>query len=1047
MAGSRNISAGASTEAAKTSATTWNYLKVYWDGSTGTKYYSDAAYTVDGGNTTESRVTQWGEAESALNDGGEFSCRLRDNDQALREAADSEGTEQHVVELYQVWGSGDEALLWSGVTEARSRWNEGTAEYELWAVGYEHALDGPLGTVCRRADFPYAAPDEYGTVFPVVYGKVRGIEPIWAAGGGPTTTLTSGMGADDTSLYVADPTEFPDSSAGNTIKIWIGRELVEGYFDATTTNKFTITNRELTKIDSVNVSWPDADDYGSGPSCKLKLASLSGYSSGELQGYALRMRIADGYGGIAGETPEYVGPYQYRTIRRHWVSGSSEYILLDSGFSDGGPQAASYYPWVPHNWDNAPFWPWKPPAVHKDTNHAASVRYHRRPHPRGERVRYGGSDGSCTYVASDREGTAVNRVYYVGQGGSEILMPSGTYTVDSADSTYSSELGGNCTTITFAQPPENIAWSRTKTRTTAWWNGEPIQTRSSTTRRRGDNNIIVDMEGPTDGSLVEHPAKVIEHIAERAGLAAGNIDSASITNAEAEKTGYRCAFAIQRTNKRAADTLLELARLSECAIDWTEGTLRMVALDNDLEAATIAKAITTDRELDSQELGLQGIQQQVTQYEGTFRLADGRESRATVTDDTAASDVGFFSEQLDAWPYNHASPVKSMCDFWLYRKRYQPRELTQNSFLQWLDLLPGDIVTVDGDEGWIQRVRVQPGTRGQEITRITLDVMVPPARWYDDTWTSPSSVYYDPPDPSDEETGGDIGELDWDSSMPPAPVDAGYNPGSAPQPKITKVYNGGSTAMTPYDCIEVYGIHETAPLTLDARRPTSGGAPFAAIAGEDIAAGSYGYAYTYGEYLVAYSGGVSAEDEIGTQAASFDAEVVSGGGLHVIDTTTVGGDAVALVRIDTFGEGVSSDAFTVKSSLTDDTANYLAAELTSYDGTISIQTDTSADDHKTDIRAALTHLIKADSGDPTPDYLATKARYSVEVDTGAHALQLVGDESSPPARYCYSSTGSLGWNDLEALLKLLPSWGGDSVIQVPVNYKGDIRWETLVECD
>jgi len=67
-----------------------------------------------------------------------------------------------------------------------------------------------------------------------------------------------------------------------------------------------------------------------------------------------------------------------------------------------------------------------------------------------------------------------------------------------------------------------------------------------------------------------------------------------------------------------------------------------------------------------------------------------------------------------------------------------------------------------------------------------------------------------------------------------------------------------------------------------------------------------------------------------------------------------------------------------------------------------------------DLTFAQDEKVKADSGDPTSGYLEDKVQNSIEVDTGNHKLQLVGDVASPGNNKYYGtdSTGSKGWHDL-----------------------------------
>jgi len=763
MAGSRTLTVNATARKNTANVAAINAVKVEWGGATGTKWYSDAARTIDS-VSMEARVVEWGDITSSLGSGGSWSVRLADHDGAVRAAAAAEGISRHRVTLYQVWpdlAQSDWTVLWSGVTEARGSWREVDAVYMLACLGAEHELDGPLCTVVNRDDFPYAPEDAFGRPLPVVYGKRRGVAPAWVEGGGPETKTTTRLSQAGSYVYVADATEFPESSAESPIRVWIEREMVEGYFDAGETNKFVVTDRSI-ELWSGTATW-EADSYN-----HLHVTGLTGEVHGYWTGFSVAMQIADSYD-LEG-VPSYTGPVQCRTIVKHTVSGADEDIWFRPDLSDG----RGNMPWCEAEYMvyNG-FRPWRPPQTYIGSEHAVSIRTHRQTHRRGGTFRYAGSAGACTFIVNDRPSHAVSRVY-VESGDAKILLPTGCYTVNLNDPQFADEVGGNCTTITFRMPPEYIRWTESQVRELAWLQrfDEPesqlMRWQTINKRMQANNGVFCDVEGPTDDydTVLEHPADIIADIAERAGLSAGRIVSASITAAKAAKPDYRAAFVLAQENARAGDILHELARQCECAIDWTEGNLRLVALTNALDEAPLALTVAAaNRKLDGYELSQEGIQALTTQMIGTYRDCEDAERRISLRAETAMAAVGLLSETFDCWAYNHPNPVSAVCSFWLYRQRYPLDTETVDGFLNYLDVLPGDVVSIGGNLGWVDEVRAHPGSRGDDIDVITLVISVPPAEWYDEGWSYPSAAYTDPAEPSSAEEDAD----EPDNRRPPGP--------------------------------------------------------------------------------------------------------------------------------------------------------------------------------------------------------------------------------------------------------------------------------------
>ena len=785
MPGSRDMTATAASNAALTTAQAYNGVKVEWGGGTGTQWYDDAGRTVDG-QAFEQRVTDWGDPTSRLHKPGEWTVGLRDNDGALRAILDAEGTANKRVTLYQMWAgaaAADWVVLWCGWTEEKVTWSEDGAELTLGCLDYGEGLAGPITHVVNETDFPYASPDEFGQALPMVYGKKRGVRGAWVQGGGPLSHTTTTLGFSGTYVFVDNAEDFPASSVGSPIRVWIGRELVEGYFDAVDTNKFTITDRNIV-AQNVTATWV------AGSFTRLNIDS--GDASGVWNGYAMRMKVATYT--IHPNFDAFVGPYQYRTIRRHTNNGAEE-VWVSAPMSDGRTNSV----WVEGEYQIASgYKAWKPNRIAEAAVELSyDIVYARSRHRRGDEFRYSSGD-ACVFIVSDAEAAAVERVYAL-DGDRRVLLSDGSYTVNMADNQFVAELGGNCTTLTFTIPPQYIRWSISDgVNAGSALMGTQVWRQ---TMRRASNQIECEVHGPEEAAaVIEHPLRVLRHLALRVGLEAGRVDETSVTDAVTARANYRVGFAFVSERGRPADVLQDLARMVHCAVDWTQGTLRVVTLDNDLAGASAAKAISdSNRMMDSRRLVKAGLHEAVTQIDGSFLNHENEQRDTTVRDATAIATEGLHVAQTIFWCYQHQNPCEADSTWWLYRQRYVPDLVEVAGFINYLDLLPGDIVTAFGDKGWVEEVRAHPGTMRDDIDAVGVVVAVPPADWYDAGYVFPDPTYTDPPEPTDEDEDDDD---DYDTT-PPAP---------APDTTTTAVPSSTTTAVPP-------------PSTTAGPAPTTTGAP------------------------------------------------------------------------------------------------------------------------------------------------------------------------------------------------------------------------------
>ena len=737
----REIPDNAADLAALKSSKAINAIKVEWGGATGDEWYADTDRTVDG-VSMDGRVTAWGDAVARLGQRGSFRFALQDTDSTIRDIVDSVGSGGHVTTLYQLWPSlsqADWVILWVGITEDDIEWDEADPVIRINCQDYGWLLREPLNKIVNKADFPYAEVEAFGTALPIVYGRKRGVEAVCVSGGGPRSITTSGMTPTSTYVYVEDVTDIPDKgTAANPVRLWVGRELIAGYFDG---NKFLCTERSVQKYPTGGgVGY--AQRYDANP---YQAWTFQGYyPAGYFNGFAMKLKIP-------GTT---VWQYRAITTSTYVVGTNTVTIWLRRPFSYGPPWQVTDYGEV------TGYTPWAPES---GVDYEFAIVSQRSSHKRGVSVRFAPTDGSVTYILNDRASSDVVAVYCNDQ-----LMPAGTYTLDEDDDRFAGVLDHNCTTCTFRMPPEYIRWTDVDERIIAQgpYSGISAFTgRVSFKRRKGSQNVLATVYGPEEGSpaeLIQHPARVIRHLALRAGLDAGDIDTDSITAARQATPGYRCAFALEDTTGRACEALEDLARLAECAIDWTEGALRLVRLDNEIQDRDAVATFSTERRMDSYRRRRGGLRAVTTKFVGRYANHRNEAGEEVVRDLTAMAASGLLTDTINAWPYAHGNPVKAACSFLLYRKRYAPDAITLECFLDRFAVRLGDIISTGSRKGWIEEISYHPGSQRADIDRISFTMAVPPDDWYDTTWNYPDPSYEDP-DFADQPTTEEIPDLVWPS--------------------------------------------------------------------------------------------------------------------------------------------------------------------------------------------------------------------------------------------------------------------------------------------
>ncbi len=741
----KTLTATAQTKAALDAASAYNAVKVEWGGAVGTLWYSDASRTIDGQGFAP-RVSNWGNPSTTLGGGSSWTLELLDDDQAIRDILMTVGYGAKKVTLYQLWPGtvqADWVVIFGGATSTPPVWNEDTGVISIPVMGFDALHSGDLLDNIDETTFPYAHPDAIGGSLPMVYGYKQNVAAIPVQGLGPRTYLTTRCDWNATEFTVKDASDFPASSVGSPIRIWVGGEMMDGYF---TDNVFTPTTRPIVLSAGLTLTCQGYEPYGPYNGFNLDANDASGYWVG---GCALRFKVYD-----QGETPPVkIGPYQYRRITSYTRNDTDESeVVVEQPYHKEAP----WYEYIPIEYSHISMSGtlWLTSEANLFVGYDCDITTSLEAHDRGDEVFYAGSatGDSYVYIVNDRASKDVERVYAETEDGDEdpYLLSTDFYTVNLDDNQFAGTLGHNVTTITFTRPPGLLA--------------------SDVVGKSITDVITADVRGPHDGgTLIENPATIIEHIALRGGVASGDIDATAVAAAEAARTDLRCAFAY--TSQIAlSEALNEIAHQAALAIDWSVGDLRIITRRDDIDDVGITLAFTltiANYKLDTRRFASTDVRDIANHIRGTYPWQDDQKW-LTVRDSGSIDDYGLVRREMATWIYNHQNPVHWALAWYLYMDRYVHDVAIAETFLHELKAEVGDIVEVNTAEydsaqrGWIRAVTYNPGSK-DAIDTIGFEIVVPGSAFYDGAYLWPDEEYTDPEDSSSDENAQDGGwDLPWD---------------------------------------------------------------------------------------------------------------------------------------------------------------------------------------------------------------------------------------------------------------------------------------------
>jgi len=730
----------ANTEAAKTASTAFNALKVDWYVGgviESTIWFSDITRTVDG-QEMFGRVTAWGNSLSRLDTSGTLQVDLDNSDSYFTDTGKAIGLRGHVVTLYQIWEGlpqEDWVIIWKGVTEGKLAWAETNSVYTMTCVDYGFFMKAEAITIVKREDFPQAAPNEFGLGLPMVYGDARAVPAVWVQGGGPVTELARRLKVDDINFKVVSSAGFPQINVLNPvfIDVWVGRELIRGFFIAGG-NLFTINERDLAFARVLFKMEPDN-------AFKITTTGLN-KKAGYYQGFAVKLKIYNH------NTEKYEGPFQYRNIVKHEVSGGTTTFTLAVPFARRPPYVKTELQ------AKKGLYPYKLTADRAAaTEIEGEITTEPYEHARGTIVRYAGYrlsgaiPYSAKFIVSDRPCEEISRVY-IKIDNQRFIVPKevsgqSTYVENTNDPEYFGILGHNVSTIELRLTPELIRAVIGRNQ----YSMEMLDKYTKDFDEMAGHEItadIISVYAGTPSILQEHPADVIRHICiHRGGFTSAQINEQSIIDAKAFREDFKCSFHLRDPNMTTREIVEEIAKQAAMSIDWTEGKLKLVPYREDLDTATVTVAITdANRMIDSHALSNEGILEIATRITGKYIDIYGIERTETVDDTGAIVAQGIQADEIDFWSYPDYRPVIAALDIWLYLRRYPVFSTQVSVFLDNLSLLPGDVITFNGDRGWVQEVLHVPGSAGAGIIDHTeLTLAIPISSWFDGDYDFSNPAY------------------------------------------------------------------------------------------------------------------------------------------------------------------------------------------------------------------------------------------------------------------------------------------------------------------
>lgn len=689
----------------------------------GTVFWADEELTVP--VVAEARVVTWGELQLDAVPGktggmGSITITVRDNDHFLKQEAAAQPGYQRVDATLYLWFAGtdwedDRIVLFAGVLTAPCEWDESTACTRLTMKGREQQHDPDVGYMMTAQSFPEidckACENE---IVPIVYGNPCRRVPacvvdrpgvaqlaVTLTSLPPSNTLTIDRGAQ--SAF------FTEGVAIELIVGWPGRwERITGSFNSSSDTTFSITSRGSI-IAEGNIS-----DYAIGGTHYVTLPIADLPDTSPRGGFPLLLQQ---------DTSDWIA----LTITHWFTSGSHVIVCVNSSDMDvsvGNAYQLLQSPGI------IPIWP-----SGTQVSEAGIV---------------GTSEGGSTwtYVANWLPSKSVDFVEIrarvnVAGGDSHVkwaIINPAYYSVDLDDRAYNTNIGREpgdpgLTTITLDFSPVQLG--------------------------ADDETIYVSLKGITDdnttgGDVLEDPALVCENLLSNpfiGNIPADRIDSGSFAAAAALLT-TRCGFALSDEKDSLNNVVADIANQAGCVFFWDGGKATIRRLKPDILLSDSQFTVNNStRRAGSLKISEIDVKELTTEMIGTFRrtvpdneqrIVRGSEAEREDTSINASSaggnagktDFGLQRNEMDFWAFQFPSSVALATQEWCRRKLTTNRTVTVDVYLDAIKLQPGDVVTLDIEDGAgvaifdsvparIRNIRMRLGSaKSGEMPSISLTVEV-----------------------------------------------------------------------------------------------------------------------------------------------------------------------------------------------------------------------------------------------------------------------------------------------------------------------------------
>lgn len=686
----RSLTSAAQTEAQKqTGAKPVRILEVEWPTS-GTKRYSthDRDTPVVG---IQGRLLDVGELQvdgTPGQAGGitELSVEFEDSDLFLKQENETQPGVQNVAAHLYLWFDGttwpdDRVTLFGGVITAPMRWSEETGAWSLTLKGFEYHHDKEIGQLATQDVFPDIDCQQCeNRLIPIVFGDPCYRVPacvIDRPGHAslaetlnivPDTTLTINRSAVDAGFTTSN------QSSGGPLELILGWpqnwERVKGFFDSSDDTTFTITERGAV----------------------LAEGNLVGFFGSEGTQYLMINKddLPD-----AGATSRIGHPFFIKKTDDTWTTilvtkwqfEGTAILVAPKGDLSVGSSAE----WKLSAQPSYPVWPPGTPV---------------------------NQVGDWTYVVNFLPSKEVQRVEakvrqdVAGQGTSQEMFQTintSHYGVDEDNRSWNGNLNretddAGITTVTLNFSPTQV--------------GAVEETVWVTLRGTTGDVASSSSEAATPGDVIIDPADVIRELLSNKLL--GNVPGSRINTdtftTAAQDIETKCSFALLDEKRGLHDLCGDLAHQAGAIYFWDQGQAHIKKLTddpNDIVAGSHDRAIGDwERRYRSLEIEETDVKEIITEMTGKFRPAipadelllvrrsdDEASSSANEGNPGALGDFGLKRDELDLWSYQFPSSVALATEFWLKFWLHRNRIVTFQTFLNGLDIQPGDELLLRFDGG------------------------------------------------------------------------------------------------------------------------------------------------------------------------------------------------------------------------------------------------------------------------------------------------------------------------------------------------------------